>query len=203
MAYNKFKLEDLKQFGIQNFNREFLPTNSPTFQVSERLLEDLTEAKKEPLATEKAKSEFVILPVLKEFRRKNQHRFSYFSGYEFNVNIEKGLNGFCDFIFSAEPERLTIEAPVFCFVEAKKGDIDRYLGQCGSEMYAAQLFNERNGTPQHTIYGYVTNAFSWCFLKLENKNLFIDPNYIPLTFTEPQRVLTILQWILDDSLKNK
>jgi hypothetical protein len=46
-----------------------------------------------------------------------------------------------------------------------------------------------------------TNVFLWCFLKLENQKLYIDPNYIPLTFTEPHRVLGVLQWILDESLK--
>jgi hypothetical protein len=69
-------------------------------------------------------------------------------------------------------------------------------------MYAAQLFNERKGKAKKQIFGCVTNAFSWCFLKLENKNLYIDPNFVPLTFSEPHRVLTVLQWILDESLKN-
>jgi hypothetical protein len=68
-------------------------------------------------------------------------------------------------------------------------------------MYAAQIFNEREGNPKKQIFGCVTNAFSWCFLKLENKNLYIDPNYVPLTFTKPHEVLAVLQWILDESLK--
>jgi hypothetical protein len=68
-------------------------------------------------------------------------------------------------------------------------------------MYAAQIFNERKGKAQKAIYGCVTNAFSWCFLKLEEKNLYIDPNYVPLTFTEPHRVLAVLQWILDESIR--
>ncbi len=202
MAYNKFNLYDLEQkFAVENFNREFITLDELNdFEVSQHLLEDLAEAKHEPLATEKAKSEFVILPVLKELRRKNPHRFSYFSGYEFNVDKKLGLNGFCDYIFSAEPEKLTIEAPVICFVEAKKGEIDTWLGQCGAEMYAAQLYNQQQGHPKQVIYGCVTNAFSWCFLKLEGKALSIDPNYIPLTFNKPQQVLSVLQWIVDKSL---
>jgi hypothetical protein len=46
----------------------------------------------------------------------------------------------------------------------------------------------------------VTNAFSWCFLKLEGQHLYIDPNYVPLTFAEPHRALGVLQWVLDQSL---
>jgi hypothetical protein len=53
------------------------------------------------------------------------------------------------------------------------------------------------------IYGCVTNAFSWCFMKLENKNLYIDTNFVPLNFTAPQNVLAVLQWILDVSIANK
>jgi hypothetical protein len=94
-----------------------------------------------------------------------------------------------------------IEAPIFCLVEAKKGEVEEGFGQCGAEMYAAQIFNERKGKAQKAIYGCVTNAFSWCFLKLEEKNLYIDPNYVPLTFTEPHRVLAVLQWILDESIR--
>ncbi len=202
MAYNKFNLYDLEQkFAIENFNREFIALDKLiNFKVSPHLLEDLAEAKYEPLASEKAKSEFVILPVLKELRRKNPHRFSYFSGYEFNVDKKRGLNGFCDYIFSAEPEKLTIEAPIICLVEAKRGEIDTWLGQCGAEMYAAQLFNLQENHPRKIIYGCVTNAFSWCFLKLEANTLSIDPNYIPLTFIKPHQVLSVLQWIIDESL---
>ena len=201
MAYNKFKLKDLEvKFNIQNFNREFIVQDLPLFNTCKRMLEDLVDAKGEPLATEKAKSEFIVLPVLKELRRKNPNKFSYFSGYEFNVDSKQGLNGFCDYIFSTEPEKLTIEAPVFFFVEAKKGDIEAWLGQCGAEMYAAQIFNAREGNPQKVIYGCVTNAFSWAFLKLEENNLYIDPNYIPLTFNNPTAVLSVLQHLLDKTM---
>ncbi len=205
MAYNKFKLNDLThQFGIENFNREFIELNAlKNFAVSEHLLVDLNEAKQEALASEKAKSEFIILPVLKELRRKNPHRFSYFSGYEFNVDKKLGLSGFCDFIFSAEPDKLSITAPVICLVEAKKGDIDQWLGQCAAEMYAAQLFNSQENHPQPAVYGCVTNAFVWCFLKLVDKNLYIDPNYMPLTFSNPEPVLQVLQWLLDACATSK
>ncbi|MCB1194167.1 MAG: hypothetical protein H7A23_16765 [Leptospiraceae bacterium] len=202
MAYNKFKLKDLKiKFGIENSSRHFLPQELLPFVPSQKVLSELADAEGVALATEKAKSEHIITPTIKELRRRNLEKFSYFSGYEFNVDKKQGLNGYCDFIFSAKPHKIEIENPIFCFVEAKKDDIDGWFGQCGAEMYAAQLYNEREGNPRKVIYGCVTNAFSWCFLKLEDKNLFIDPNYIPLTFSEPHRVLEVLQWILDDSLQ--
>lgn len=34
---------------------------------------------------------------------------SVFSGKEFNVNVEAGLNGVCDFLISRSPEQLMVE----------------------------------------------------------------------------------------------
>ncbi|TAE41126.1 MAG: hypothetical protein EAZ70_02635 [Runella slithyformis] len=201
MAYNRFKLKDLEEkFGIQNFNNAFITHQLPTVEVSDFLLKTLSLASKEALGTEKAKSELVISPVIKYFKDCNADSLSYFSGYEFNVDTKQGLNGFCDYIISTEPHKYTIEAPIICLVEAKKGEIEEGFGQCGAEMYAAQLFNEQAGHRKKAIYGCVTNAFSWAFLKLEKESLSIDPNYVPLTFNEPHRVLAVLQWILNCSL---
>jgi len=202
MAYNKFKSETLtEKLGIELELKAVIPQLLPEFKPTDLVLTILLEATNEALGTEKAKSEFIINPVLKELHRQNPNTFSYFSGYKFDVDAKLHLNGFCDFILSAFPNSPIIKTPVFCLVEAKKADIEEGFGQCGAEMYAAQLFNERHNNPQKAIYGCVTNAFSWAFLKLENNTLFIDPNYVPLTFAEPHKVLAVLQWILDECLK--
>jgi len=205
MAYNKFKkLEDLREkLGIKDYTDKWLPTLTTMPSISPSLLEDLEEASNEVLTTEKAKSEYIIVPILKELKRKNPQSFSTFSGFEFNVDKELKLTGYCDFMLSAETHRAEISAPIFCLIEAKDGEIDKGYAQCGAEMYAAHLYNERKGRPQKVIYGCVTNAFSWCFLKLENKNLYIDTNYIPLTFAKPHEVLAVLQWVLDRALANE
>ncbi len=204
MAYNKFKTETLtEKLGIELELKAIIPQTLPDFKPTDLVLTILQEATNEALGTEKAKSEFIINPVLKELHRQNPNTFSYFSGYKFDVDSKLQLTGYCDFILSAFPNSPIIKTPVFCLVEAKKADIEEGFGQCGAEMYAAQLFNTRHNNPQKVIYGCVTNAFSWVFLKLENNTLFIDPNYIPLTFAEPHKVLAALQWILAQCLKTK
>ena len=201
MAYNQFKLTDLdKNFGIKIRHQGFLPDIFPLFESPQLLLDNLLAAKEEALGTEKAKSEHIVLPVIKGLKQRNADRFSYFSGYSFEVDSDLKLNGYCDFLFTAVPYQVHINSPVFCLVEAKNDIVEEGWGQCGAEMYAAKLFNERNDTPKKAIYGCVTNAFSWSFLKLEGHILHIDPNYIPLTFAEPQHVLAVLQWILDMSI---
>jgi hypothetical protein len=205
MSYSKFKkLEQLRNdFSLNDLQTKWLPTNMPPFEASTSFLDLLQDVGQEALGTEKAKSEYIITPILRELRRKNPTSFKSFSGYEFNVDSDKDLNGYCDFILSLEAQKLEISAPIFCIVEAKDEKIEKGYAQCGAEMYAAQLFNERKGQPKKVIYGCVTNAFSWCFMKLENKNLYIDTNFVPLNFTAPQNVLAVLQWILDVSIANK
>src|SRR5947207_1806949 len=51
-------------------------------------------------STEKAKSEFIIAPVLVELRRLLTEQFDLFSGLEWDVDSSRGLNGYCDFILT-------------------------------------------------------------------------------------------------------
>jgi hypothetical protein len=198
MAYQKFKLSTLvEKFNVRTHILNFIPNQLEDFSVSPLLLQILADNEFERLGSEKAKSEFIINPVLKELHKKNLDKFSYFSGYEFSVDKKLSLSGYCDFILSSIPDALTIDAPVFCLVEAKKGEIEEGFGQCGAEMIAAHIFNERHNTPQKVIYGCVTNAFTWSFLKLENNILSIDPRSIQLSFAQPHQVLSVLQWIVN------
>jgi hypothetical protein len=203
MAYTHFKkLEQLrKAFGIEEVQRTWLPVSFKPVPVSDLLLLNLRDAQQESLRSEKAKSEYVIAPIIKELRRNNPDRFSSFSGFELSVDKALGLTGFCDYVLSAIPFKAEITAPIFCLVEAKKDDVEKGTAQCGAEMYAAKLYNDMEGKPKKVIYGCVTTAFSWCFLKLEDHILYIDPNYIPLTFANPHPVLAVLQWVLDEGLK--
>lgn len=201
MPYNQFTTELLSDnLGISQEFNSFLPKTFANFPTSSLLLQTLEDAQNEALGTEKAKSEHIILPVIKELKKQNPNRFSYFSGYKFDVDKKRELKGFCDFIFSGLPNRLKIENPIFCVVEAKNDLIESGIGQCGAEMYAAQIFNEKKGDGKKVIYGCVTNAFSWAFLKLEDTTLYMDPHYVPLTFTHPHQVLAALQWVLDECL---
>jgi hypothetical protein len=205
MGYNKYKkLEQLREdLDIQDINENWLPKSFVAFSISESLKDSLAVASMEGLGSEKAKSEQIVTPILRELRKHNIAQFKSFSGYEFDVDSSKNLNGYCDFILSLEHNAVEITAPIFCIVEARDDKIEKGYAQCGAAMYAAQIFNERKGKPKKAIYGCVTNAFSWCFLKLEAMNLYIDPNFVPLTFKEPHRVLSVLQWILDESIVDK
>uniref|UniRef100_A0ACD5GZF9 Uncharacterized protein n=1 Tax=Desertifilum tharense IPPAS B-1220 TaxID=1781255 RepID=A0ACD5GZF9_9CYAN len=59
-------------------------------------------------------------------------------------------------------------------VEAKNDNIQSGLGQCIASMYAAQLFNQRQGNNIPTIYGSVTTGTNWKFLKLTDLIVEVD-----------------------------
>ena len=128
------------------------------------------------IGTEKARSEFIIAPILFELKQQLSDRISLFSGREFNVEPIRGLTGFCDFLISQSPEQLLIESPVVTIVEAKNDNIASGIGQCIAEMVAAQIFNERKQNAISTIYGVVTTGSNWKFLRLKGSIVEADLN---------------------------
>ncbi|MFN9561209.1 MAG: hypothetical protein ACK55G_19825 [Dolichospermum sp.] len=179
MAYSDFSLTKFKKtFNITIKEEADLFATVEPIEISEKLTNTLEETTELALAinTEKARSEMIITPILLEVRRKANYQISLFSGTDFNVDIERGLNGYCDFVISRSREQLTINVPVLIIVEAKNENIKGGLGQCAAAMLAAQLFNEQEGNEIKTIYGAVTTGDIWKFLKLEGTDIFIDLN---------------------------
>jgi hypothetical protein len=196
MAYNNFTLETvLDKFELNLLEDRFcqsLPAidPQPEFLVIFDYLFELGEAAK----SEKAKSELLVTPVLAQARKLTDRQVQLFSGEEFNVDQERGLNGFCDFLFTKSVNRFSIEAPVLMLVEAKRGEIESGWGQCVAEMVAAQLYNQNQEQPISVIYGCVTSGRLWQFFKLEDNRITIDPNSYSLM--PVQKILGILKWIL-------
>lgn len=149
------------------------------------------------IGTEKARSEFIIAPILAEAQIISKGSVSLFSGTEFNVAADKGLKGVCDFIFSRSRNIYEMTAPVLMVVEAKKEDISAGLGQCVAEMVAARMFNEREATGIKTIFGAVTSGSEWRFLKLEEEIIFVDKSLYYLA--QLNKLLGILLHILQDN----
>ncbi len=177
MAYSNFTLAKVKaDFGLTVDETQNLFNDIPAVEPSEILTMILQDYI--PLATaigtEKARSEFLIAPILSEVRRQLNNQVSLFSGTDFNVDIEKGLLGYCDFLISASSEQFFISAPVINIVEAKNENIISGLGQCIAEMVASQIFNQRQNLDIPVIYGVVTSGTNWRFLMLNETKVCID-----------------------------
>ena len=177
MPYSDFSLEKVKRtFQLTTSETVDLFGDVPDLECSALLTEILRYNVPLALASnsEKARSEMIISPILIDLRRQLKERINLFSGIEFDVDSERGLNGICDFIISNSPEILFVSAPVITLVEAKKENITAGLGQCVAEMLAARIFNERTGNEVSTIYGAVTTGSIWKFMKLEGSVISID-----------------------------
>ena len=177
MTYSDFKLSEI----IQKFELTLNEVSGLFGDVREEESSDLlTTILKEnvdlavSINTEKARSEMIISPILLEVRRKLNNEISLFSGVDFNVDNQQGLNGFCDFLISLSKEQLFVRAPVITLVESKNENLKSGLAQCIAEMLAAQLFNEQKQNAIKIIYGAVTIGTIWQFLKLEDKTISID-----------------------------
>jgi hypothetical protein len=177
MPYSEFKLSGVIQtFGLTIDEVSGLFSKIPEEEYSELLATILKENIDLAVSinSEKARSEMIISPILLEVRRKFNSEISLFSGVDFTVDSERGLNGFCDFILSLYKEQLYVRAPVITLVETKNENLKSGLAQCIAEMVAAQLFNEQQGNSIKTIYGVVTIGTIWQFLKLEENVVSID-----------------------------
>lgn len=172
-SYVKFTLRDLKQLGVQvKVKRLFYPV--PPVAPSPALLEWLSDLPDLRLGSEKAKSEDIIAPIVRDFFRRNKTRFVYFSGYTFDVDPDRGLTGRCDYLFTKDTSAAQPEAPVFLLVEAKNENLDSGIPQCIAEMYAAQIANQQAGHAQQRIFGAVTFGHLWRFLELEGSIAWQD-----------------------------
>ena len=176
MAFSNFTLAQVAQeLGVEIAECPLFE-DVPPAAVSPWLAETLHEFAPLALAidTEKAKSEFIIAPVLLELKRNFKTTISLFSGVVLSVDRARGLEGICDFVISGMLQQFYLTAPIFAVVEAKKDDIMSGLGQCIATIYAAALFNKQADKNVPFLYGTVTNGQLWRFIKLEKQTAYID-----------------------------
>lgn len=197
MSYSQFNISNIENlFHIELIETESLFSDIQPAQVSERLLDILKYNIHLALAnnTEKARSEMIIAPMLIELKRLFPNKISLFSGLEFNIDEERGLAGYCDFIISKTAEQLFVKSPVIMLVEAKNESIKNGIAQCIAEMIAAQIFNQQQNTSTEIIYGIVTTGTSWKFLKLMSNQVKID--LMEYYISELEKIWGILKTIV-------
>jgi hypothetical protein len=196
MPYSSFTLVQVQQQFDLHVNKGKFFTNLPVLTPRDWLVNFLQESA--PLAaglgTEKVRSELIIAPLLFEIRELLDRQIGLFSGTDFTIDIDAGLNGVCDFLLTRSTNELIIEAPAIIIIEAKKGELNAGWGQCTAEMIAAQKFNSANGQEVPTIYGSVTTGTQWQFLKLTGKDLTIDVTEYSLDPLD--RILGIFRWMV-------
>lgn len=177
MAYSSFTLSQISQNfqihleeGLNLYPKVSEATLRPEFLAQLDELAPLALS----VATEKARSELIIAPILLEVWRMTGQQIGFFSGVLFDVDKSLGLDGYCDYILTRTPRQLFVEAPVVMLVEAKNEDMKAGYGQCLAEMLAAQRFNAAQKSVGETVYGAVTTGDRWKFLELTGTHACID-----------------------------
>ena len=147
--------------------------------------------------SEKARSEFIVAPILLEMERINNQNFAIYSGINLDADKDRGLSGECDFILARGAMNYAIQSPIFALVEAKKNDVESGLAQCIAQMFGAQIINLRNHDENSisAIYGCVTTGERWQFLKLIDRTVIIDNDRYYINQIE--KIIGCLQTILD------
>ena len=201
MAYSDFTVEQvIDKFCLTFVEQELFPTLEKSMPLSSWLLETLAKGKKFALTTssEKAKSEFIIAPILLEVEAHFPSLLAIYSGKNLDSDRSDGLVGECDFIIGKGSTSTFISTPILAIVEAKRDNLENGLGQCAAQMYGAMLYNQRHGENTDKVYGCVTTGNLWQFLKLENKVLTLDSNIFYLN--ELERIVSYFSAIVSEFL---
>jgi hypothetical protein len=200
MNYNKFSFDRIKRrFNLNEVQKDLFEGVTP-IEPSEWLKETMEITADLPIKTEKARTEFILMPILLELRKRTERMFTIYSGEYFNVEPREGLAGPTDIILSMGAESYSISSPVMSIVQAYKNNLDLGLGKCVAQMIAADIFNEREDNQITTIYGCVTTGEQWLFLRLEGDTIQIHPHRFFLN--ELTDIIGMFQEMLDNCKAN-
>jgi hypothetical protein len=196
MSYSQHNLASLRRAFDLKIRDQLLFEPIGTLEPSAWLAETLAKGQDLAVTSEKARGEFIVAPVLMDCRTILGHDLRIFSGAQFDIDPDRGLNGECDFILARSESSQVFRAPLMVVLEAKKHDIEVGIGQCAAQLLGVRLYNEREGMAVSSVYGCVTNGTSWQFLRLSGNELSIHPELLPI------QELSKILWFLVECLRD-
>jgi hypothetical protein len=174
MAYTDFTLETVEAaLGVRARPGDLFAGLAPITPPG-WLADLLARGMQLALVSEKARSEFIVAPILLASRELSHNALAIWSGGRLDVDPARGLTGECDFILALADPVPRLRAPLITLVEAKKNDVEAGLGQCIAQMVAAQIYNEREKQDVPAVYGCVTTGEAWQFVRLAATAVTID-----------------------------
>src|SRR2546430_13389265 len=124
MPYADFTLESAEaELGVTARPGVLFPGLEPV-PVPPWLRDMLARGMRLALVSEKARSEFIVAPILLAIRELSGERVAILSGQRLDVDPARRLLGECDFILALSDPVPRLRAPLLTVVEAKKNDID-------------------------------------------------------------------------------
>lgn len=170
MAFRDFKTisEVQEKFRITYSESDFVEAteNSPSAEFLRDF--EFTREHIHVFASEAARCEAIIFPVLKESYKAYADRYALWIKQA--MVYDDVLNGTPDYFIATRSElgKTVVGSPLILFVEAKKNDFEQGWGQCLAELVAAQRINteKEKERPTFPVYGIVTDGMLWQFGRL-------------------------------------
>ena len=115
MAFSNVKLYDVKEkFGLEEFETDLFPNLQPVV-LSSDFIENFKDFRSMPLPSLRAKSVFIIAPILLEAWKICNKRFCIFSDEKIDIELEWVEK--CSFILNLNPKTIDVENPFFILVQ--------------------------------------------------------------------------------------
>jgi hypothetical protein len=197
MAFSNFEFPDvIARLGLTLRPSEEMFAETPPIRDTARIRDWLARTSRIAITinTEKARSEWMVAPVLAELWSGYHARIGLYSGVEFAADPEAGLTGVVDFMISNAPQVPHIVSPVAVLFEAKRDNLHDGLGQCIASMVGAWRFNQRERNAVPVVYGGMTTGSLWKFLKLIGTEVTLDLREYSLA--EVDKILGILAYMV-------
>ncbi len=195
MTYKDFTLESIRtDLGLKVRHERLFAQVEPV-EAPQSLRDALNDGMPIGLTSEKARSEFIVAPVLLAARTVTGKKFYIYSGQTLDSDAARGLTGECDFILTHSESTPLLTAPIMTLVEAKKNDIELGLGQCIAQMVGAQIFNQKTGGLELPVFGCVTTGEDWQFIKLDGQQVTLETNRYYIVAVE--QILGMLKSIVN------
>ena len=197
MAFTDFKsiMQVQEAYGIKYTQADYI--QYADIEPSSSFLEEFAFSQRHIniFASEAARCENVIYPVLREVYKKYADCFTLWSHQSISCDAE--LGGTPGYLISTKSVlgKTVLENPIIVIVEAKRSDFSVGWGQCLAELVAAQKINNDNTLP---VYGIVTDGALWEFGKLE-ENLFTQ-NETVLAISDLKKVFGAIGYLMEANL---
>ncbi len=167
MSYADFSLDAVESaFGLVSRLGELFPGLHPV-PVADWLRDYLSRGQQvAALVSEKARSEFLVVPILMAARELTSSELAIYSGQRLDVDPARGLLGECDYIVALTPPVPRLKAPLITVLEAKKGDLEsrsdsvrrRWLGPVCSMSGRARVISRSSAASPAARSG---SSFDW------------------------------------------
>ena len=192
-----------KKFGKRIVEDESFSENVKCLQPTKWLNETLEIALllvKKIGRVEQARSVFVISNIILELYKHYNNGFAIYTEQKLT---ECGLTGFLDYILGQGKQtgRDKDEYKVVIEVKINTGyrNFRRSYGQCIAQMIAMQCFNTKNESKVSNIYGALTNAETWQFMKLTDNKFYVEPQRYQID-NDTEKILGVLAAMIRDEL---